>query len=182
MYPSAIPVNRPYAVYDAVQAEIDARRPLCDMSGRCCNFEAYGHRLYVTTIELAAFSGQLPAAAAGTARFETAGTRGGLALPQWRVDAAVQPIVPVAAPTDDGTPSTATSCPFQSNNLCGVHEIRPFGCRMFFCDPLATEWQKGLYERFHADIKALHESLGVPYFYVEWRAALRDLGLGEPTL
>src|SRR5437588_12142729 len=43
------------ALYADVQAEIDARRPVCVMSGRCCRFEEYGHRLYVTTMELGAF-------------------------------------------------------------------------------------------------------------------------------
>jgi Fe-S-cluster containining protein len=41
------------AIYDYVMAAIDARRPLCTASGRCCNFEAYGHRLYVTGLETA---------------------------------------------------------------------------------------------------------------------------------
>src|SRR5690348_17069717 len=47
-------------LYAQVQREVDARRPLCQLSGRCCRFEEYGHRLYVTTIELAAFVRGLP--------------------------------------------------------------------------------------------------------------------------
>src|SRR4051794_28734198 len=46
-------------LYASVQREIDARRPRCEISGRCCRFEEYGHRLYVTTIELAAFAHEL---------------------------------------------------------------------------------------------------------------------------
>lgn len=127
------------ALYADVAAEIDRRRPVCVISGRCCRFEEYGHRLYVTTLELAAFrSGYL-----------------GEAVTSW-----------------DGT-----GCPFQLNKLCGVHAIRPFGCRMFFCDATSTQWQNDAYERFHAELKSLHDRLGVPYFYVEWRAALRMLGL-----
>src|SRR5688500_9413909 len=42
-------------VYADLQREIDARKPLCTASGRCCRFDEFGHRLYVTTIELAAF-------------------------------------------------------------------------------------------------------------------------------
>ena len=131
------------ALYSDVQAEIDVRRPLCLVSGRCCRFEEYGHRLFVTTAELAAFAHDLKhvtIAGAGHA---------------W-----------------DGT-----GCPFQSNKICGVHTIRPFGCRMFFCDATAAEWQNEVYERFHARLKRLHEVLGVPYFYVEWRRALAALGL-----
>jgi Fe-S-cluster containining protein len=131
------------AVYADVQREIDVRRPLCVISGKCCRFEEYGHRLYVTTLELATFIRDLKA----------------------------------PMPSDwDGT-----GCRFQVNKLCSVHTIRPFGCRLFFCDPTATEWQNELYERFHARLKRLHESLEVPYAYVEWRQALRALLGPQPV-
>jgi Fe-S-cluster containining protein len=45
--------------YADLQLRIDQRRPLCVMSGRCCRFDEYGHRLYTTTMELAAFSAEL---------------------------------------------------------------------------------------------------------------------------
>ena len=129
------------ALYADVQTAIDARRPACAVSGRCCRFEEYGHRLYVTTLELAAFVRQLTSPPADA----------------W-----------------DGT-----GCPFQRARLCTVHAIRPFGCRMFFCDATSTDWQNDAYERFHARIQQLHAELNVPYFYVEWRQALRQLGLAQ---
>ena len=46
-------------LYARVQREVDTRRPVCAASGRCCRFEEYGHRLYVTTVELAAFVHEL---------------------------------------------------------------------------------------------------------------------------
>lgn len=127
-------------LYADVQAEIDRRRPVCVVSGRCCRFEEYGHRLYVTTMELATF---------------VAGLGDRRAPDPW-----------------DGT-----GCPFQSNKLCTVHAIRPFGCRMFFCDATSTQWQNEAYEQFHARLKRLHEEMVVPYAYVEWRQALKALGL-----
>jgi len=133
-------------LYDDVQREVDARRPVCAVSGRCCRFEEYGHRLYVTTMELAAFVHAVDQARAeGRAR---------------------------SAERGDGT-----GCPFQVAKLCGVHPFRPFGCRMFFCDATSTEWQNEAYERFHGELKRLHETLGVPYAYVEWRQALRAIGV-----
>jgi Fe-S-cluster containining protein len=116
---------------------------LCVVSGRCCRFEEFGHRLFVTTLELARFVHDV----------------GSIAVPDaW-----------------DGT-----GCPFQKAKLCTVHAIRPFGCRMFFCDATSTEWQNAAYERFHADLKRLHEQFEVPYFYLEWRQALRALNfIGE---
>jgi Fe-S-cluster containining protein len=131
-----------HGVYAAVQAQIDARRPVCVVSGRCCRFEEYGHRLYVTTLELAAFLAEY------RARSHAKGP-----ISDW-----------------DGT-----GCPFQVNRLCGVHPFRPFGCRIFFCDATATAWQQEVYERFHAELKRLHQALDVPYAYLEWRQALRLL-------
>ena len=136
-------------VYGELGREIDARRPMCVSSGRCCRFEEYGHRLYVTTLELAAFVAGLDSQSAPSG---------------W-----------------DGT-----GCPFQVAKLCSVHAIRPFGCRMFFCDATSTQWQNERYEQFHGQLKRLHEELNVPYLYVEWRQALAALGLaggrdvGEP--
>jgi Fe-S-cluster containining protein len=127
------------AVYRDVAAAVAERRPLCVISGRCCRFEEYGHRLYVTTLELAAFA--------------HGSEQGG-----W----------PDPVKNWDGM-----GCPFQVAKLCGVHTIRPFGCRIYFCDATSTQWQQDAYEQFHGQLKQLHESLGVPYFYVEWRTALR---------
>jgi Fe-S-cluster containining protein len=125
-------------VYADLQREIDARKPVCTASGRCCRFEEFGHRLYVTTAELAAFVHDLP---------------------------------------DQVRPWDGTGCPFQVQGLCGVHAIRPFGCRIFFCDATSTGWQNEQYERFHGEIKRIHEVHSVPYFYVEWREALGALGV-----
>src|SRR5687767_6838656 len=88
-------------VYRALQEQVELRRPVCATSGRCCRFEEFGHRLFVTTMELAAFS-----AARGFA---------------------------------DGPTSIGSGCPFQHDKLCTVHAIRPFGCRVFFCDETSTD-------------------------------------------
>ena len=135
------------ALYANIESEIAKRRPLCVISGRCCRFDEYGHRLYVTTMELAAFTHNLQLKSPGSL------------LPG---------------------PSNPGGCPFQRNKLCGVHTIRPMGCRLFFCDTTATEWQRDQYEQFHAELKRLHETMAVPYYYMEWRTALTQLGLNQP--
>jgi len=126
-------------IYEQVNREIEQRRPLCVVSGRCCRFDEYGHRLYVTTLEMAKFVFDLP--------------------------------------VTERKPGEPGGCPFQIGKLCTVHGIRPFGCRMFFCDATSTEWQNEAYERFHTQLKALHAELDVPYAYVEWREALRRMGM-----
>jgi hypothetical protein len=124
--------DRIAAIYAEVQAAIDARRPRCDVSGRCCQFEKFGHLLFVTTLELAAFAQQRP---------------------------------PNDSPDGDG-------CRYQINGLCTAHTVRPFGCRIFFCDPTAEDWQQEQYELFHTRLKQLHDELSIPYLYVEWRQGL----------
>ncbi|WP_428937384.1 hypothetical protein [Fontivita pretiosa] len=126
-------------LYRAVQDAIDLRRPVCVASGRCCKFDEFGHRLFVTTLELATFVHDL-------SQLHAAGAGGGPGC-----------------------------CPFQHEKLCSVHAIRPFGCRIFFCDQTAGQWQQQQYARFHRELQRLHEQLNVPYFYVEWRQALAAL-------
>ncbi len=137
-------------IYSSLQDDIDARKPVCRASGRCCRFEEFGHRLYVTTLELAAFVAELPSRRPEDSR------------------AGALPILSDRPPP---------GCPYQVDGLCGVHAIRPFGCRIFFCDSTSAQWQSERYERYHAELKRLHARLNVRYFYVEWRQALRELGL-----
>jgi Fe-S-cluster containining protein len=183
-------------LYAAVQKEIDTRRPLCVISGRCCRFEEYGHRLYVTTIELAAFTYGLEKrtlprnVVAGESRQPPAPRSATMQLPLILhgpfEDSAEPGRVAPGGPEAQSSlgmkyghliAANPGGCPFQTGKLCGVHPIRPFGCRMFFCDATATEWQNQAYERFHAELKTLHDQLSVPYYYVEWRSALSVLGL-----
>lgn len=47
-------------VHAELGAAVERVRPLCTASGRCCHFERYGHRLYVTGLEVAATVLALP--------------------------------------------------------------------------------------------------------------------------
>ena len=40
-----------HQLYDDLGQAVVERRPVCNASGRCCRFEEYGHRLYVTGLE-----------------------------------------------------------------------------------------------------------------------------------
>lgn len=73
-------------------------------------------------------------------------------------------LLPILTPT--------AGCPYQVRNLCSVHEIKPLGCRVYFCDRSAQRWQEELSERLLADIRAIHDRHGIAYRYGEWRAML----------
>lgn len=147
-------------IYDALAQQIAERRPICHTSGRCCRFEEFGHVLFVTTAEMAAFVARLPNPGHPTPEGPLA-RPGGVPLPVLAAPGSGQP-----------NPGVAAACPHQAEGLCTVHAIRPFGCRVFFCDETSTDWQRRQYEVLHARLKAVHERLGVPYLYLEWRQAL----------
>lgn len=44
------------AIYRDVEAEIAAANPACRLSGECCHFEKYGHRLYASRAEAQYFA------------------------------------------------------------------------------------------------------------------------------
>jgi Fe-S-cluster containining protein len=169
-------------LYESVGREIARRKPACVLSGKCCHFDEYGHRLYVTTLELAKFFHDYqtrPRASISPSR-STEGEgrgKGSVGVPTRSAEPKMHPHpIPLPEYMERGPENAGKSCPLQSARLCTVHTIRPMGCRLFFCDSSSNDWQHDQYEKFHADLKRLHESLAVPYFYVEWRAALSQLG------
>ncbi|HMN97138.1 MAG TPA: hypothetical protein PKC43_11595 [Phycisphaerales bacterium] len=119
-------------------------RPLCVASGCCCAFEAFGHRLYVTALEVRRFLDRLE-------------DELGRGCDEAMVEASIQ----------------RGDCPFLVAGACSVHPIRPLACRMFFCDPAVASSQQELYEEVHARIRAIHAEHGSDYRYGEWRALLR---------
>lgn len=140
-------------LYADVAAQVRARGPVCWASGRCCNFTRTGHLLYATGLETA------------------------------HTLARLQPQPPTShPPLTTLTIADARArggCPFQSANLCGIHPIRPLGCRIYFCDRSAQDWQQDLYEHALARLRAIHDDRAIPYRYAEWRSLL-DLFAANP--
>src|SRR5690349_17711 len=126
MPPAALDITDAVAaVLAEADADIAARKPVCRASGRCCKFEEYGHRLYVTAAEMAYFAKhQAPGAAPET----TGERRVVVSLPQFFAGNAPR------------------GCPYQVDGLCTAREARPLGCRLYFCDENAQSWQNEVYE------------------------------------
>lgn len=142
-------------LYRDLDREIAARTPRCRNRGLCCRFDEFGHELYVTTLEVAYLL-----ALHGPEGHEPCPTRVGAGPPP---------------------PARASAgCPYQVNGLCTVRTGRPMGCRIFFCDPDAAAWQGPLTEAFLQRLRRLHDDLGVPYVYAEWRAVLAALARAAP--
>lgn len=128
------------ALYERVGAVVDAAKPRCEMSGRCCDFPTSEHRLFATGIETEfaarAAGGNVPAAPSG-------------------------------------------QCPWYVDGLCQNRQGRPLGCRVYFCDSAWEQDMPATYERFHAELRALHAAHGLPYEYRLFVEALADVPQGE---
>lgn len=48
------------ALYAALDAEVAAAAPRCDLSGRCCHFREYDHTLFVAEVEAALLREEAP--------------------------------------------------------------------------------------------------------------------------
>lgn len=129
-------------VYNRLESLIAQKGAVCWASGRCCRFESFGHDLYVTGLEVA------------------------WVLRQVESDSGGVPVGWSRRLIMDGP------CPFQATKLCSVRQIRPLGCRVFFCQEGTERWQQEVYEQMLGDLRSLHDIHDVEYRYLEWRRAL----------
>lgn len=140
-------------LYARIDAAVAERGPTCWTSGKCCKFDDFGHRLYVTGLEIAWFLTQVTSQKSKVESQVGAST---IRLPQL----AEHP----------------GACPYQIDGLCSTHAMRPLGCRIFFCQQGTEDWQQDLYESFLAELQRLHEAHGLEYRYMDWIAGLDEAG------
>ncbi|MHC5212306.1 MAG: hypothetical protein ACYTG2_16435 [Planctomycetota bacterium] len=68
----------------------------------------------------------------------------------------------------------AGTCAWYQEGMCRNREGRPLGCRLYFCDPAWEDAMPELYERYHAELKALHERHAVTYVYRQFVDAVAE--------
>jgi len=76
-------------------------------------------------------------------------------------------------------PANGSTCSHLVDASCGARDVRPLGCRIFYCDPSPQDWQGPLTEVYLTRLKNMHEEFGIPYFYADWLTildAIRDHG------
>jgi Fe-S-cluster containining protein len=65
-------------------------------------------------------------------------------------------------------------CPFLEGGLCTAREIRPLGCRTYFCQEGWEPHGAELYERHYARVKEIAVAFGLEWRYAPVLAQLRD--------
>ena len=77
---------------------------------------------------------------------------------------------------------TEAHCPFWIKRRCTAREVRPLGCRVYFCDPAyEAEHAPAIYERYHRLLKDLLAEFDLPYAYSAFVAGLRGMVDIRPT-
>lgn len=56
-------------------------------------------------------------------------------------------------------------CPYQAGGRCHAREGRVLGCRLHFCSWADTEAEGEVAERWHAELKRLHDEFGEAWEY-----------------
>jgi hypothetical protein len=62
-------------------------------------------------------------------------------------------------------PVSADFCPFQKDKLCTAREVRPLGCRIYYCDPSYQETGNQISERYLQQLKTLADENGLAWRY-----------------
>ena len=172
------------AAMRAFYAEVDrdiARQPgTCWNKGECCQFGRFGHRLYVTALEVCYY---LAGVDQGNRLKRFPCSRGEpQAAPLYaKRQGSVRADSPEPAMHRNGetcntrTQNLQDACPHAYGGKCHVRDHRPLGCRVFFCDPNAQPWQGPLTEERLARLRTLHDELDVSYFYADWITVLQAI-------
>ena len=151
------------AFYEGADREIAGHNATCWNSGECCRFGQYGHRLYVTALEVAYFLANISDHEDNPDHSvsETAEAVGSTAQ--------------IALPLYENGHVEADTCPYAYEGKCHARDCRPLGCRVYYCDPAAQGWQGPMTETSLSRLRAMHEELNVPYFYADWMSVLAAL-------
>jgi Fe-S-cluster containining protein len=138
--------SRVEAIYKWLDEQIAAHQDAagkCEACGKCCDFETFGHRLFVTTPEMIYFAEKI-----GSEKLKK--------------------ITTGKCSYQEGDPSTALGTP---SRKCTVYDFRFAGCRIFCCKGDAR-FQSELTETVIKKFKALCDEFKIPYRYVDLPTAL----------
>jgi Fe-S-cluster containining protein len=149
-------VARVSEIYEWIESRQLANKAIagkCLACGKCCDFESYGHKLFVTTPEMIYF-------------VEKIGKTDVIVSEAKQSQALEIEKLPRRPGSSGLLIMTSSRCPYQVEGKCSVHAHRFSGCRIFCCKGKAM-FQSELTEAVIKKFKALCSELQIPYRYVE---------------
>jgi len=154
-------------IYDWLDSNIEPFNNQCTACGKCCRFESFGHKLFVTTPELLYFYENVKLLRKMTGSccpyLENGTPPHQFTLQRISLNEHLKPI------------GLAFKTLHQSANWCGgkctVRNYRFAGCRIFFCKA-DTDLQNKLSEEAVEKFKLLCEKFNFPYRYIDLTTAL----------
>jgi len=158
-------------IYDWLDSQIKSFNVDCSACGKCCDFESFGHKLFITSPELLYFrtnikENQSPSDSAGSLGLAPAPVAG------------VQSRERKRAVTLEICKQVSQICPYLKNNKCTAREFRFAPCRIFFCKANSEKINE-LSEQAIKKFKVLCDEFDFPYQYVELSTALNQPALGS---
>jgi Fe-S-cluster containining protein len=136
-------------IYDWLDSQIKSLNAECSACGKCCDFDAFGHKLFITTPELLYFKKNIVISS------EVPIHRDG-------VEKSIQKNI----------------CPYLKDGKCTARDFRFAGCRIFFCKA-DSEKINELSEQAIEKFKTLCDEYNFPYRYMELSAALNPFDIGK---
>ena len=135
-------------IYDWLDTQIHENADLaglCDVCGKCCDFDGFDHRLFVTPPELMYLTTGQQAANPGAENIKS---------------------IPSNRPLGG-------KCPYNIDGKCTVYEHRFAACRIFCCGA-DVDFQSELSESAMEKLKSLCVEFQIPYHYTDLATALKS--------
>ncbi len=141
-------------IYDWIDSQIKSLNTDCSACGKCCDFNAFGHKLFITSPELLYFFQNVkPLITSQQSRNR---------------EGAVKDEV-LSNPS-------SPSCPYLEDGKCAARNFRFAGCRIFFCKADSEKINK-LSEQAIEKFKTLCDEYNFPYRYIDLATALNKFDL-----
>jgi len=160
-------INKVAEVYDWLNSQIkDHKDPAgeCCACGKCCDFDGFDHKLFVTSPELIYFVANLDIVL-------TAETAESAEENKIKKNDNIKNLCVLCELSGK---MKMSRCPYNVDGKCGIYEIRFSGCRIFTCKGDA-DFQGRLSEIVSKKFKAICEQFQIPYRYTDLATALNEL-------
>ena len=156
-------------IYNWLDSQIRVSADLagqCKACGKCCDFEGFDHRLFVTPPEIIYLAANLGAALTAETAESTEKKKKNKNKIRRSDNTKNLGVI-----CELGGKRKMSRCPYNIDGKCIVYEYRFAGCRIFFCKA-DKDFQSELSESVLKKFKSLCRQFDIPYRYNDLAGAL----------